>query len=482
MNLKLKICSIFLSAVLLLTLVSCSSQKNSSLPELDEETIVMSYGDYTINEKEFMYILTNVKTEVVMLYEYYYGYTEEQTMSLKIGDKTVADAIKEEAVNRAQKILVIEKLADEAGLTISNQEDIVAIDEYMSDIEYAYGGKDLFEIELVKFGFTREGIERVAKNSLLEELILDQRYGQNGDAKIPSETVQKEFLDNYIAYEAGAFSYVNESAAGYIKYEFQSAEILDYYLNNYARVRQILYKTENKSDAESDLQKLKNKEIKFDDILSKNMSTKHEFVFTKDESKFGEKFENGVFEMPIDSFELIESENGYHIVERVALDTTVLESGSSTSSAKDDVVIQMSRAKILKEAETLMSKLQNGEANEFPEKIDGFSNYTKIEKNFVNKSNTEYKDRLDIISALKIGEYGIYNSKTEGVYIYKRVDFKAEDITDSIYTGIESALINQAFNEYYMSYFDGIEVKNDILDKFDVITIPLLEEDFYMVS
>lgn len=482
MNLKIKICSLALLTAMLFSFISCANQ-NSDLPDLNEDVVVMSYDGYTINEKEFMYILTNVKTEVIMLYEYYYGYTEDQVMSLKIDDLTMADAIKNEAIKRAQKLLVIEKLAGDTGITVSNQEDIAAINEYMSDIEYAYGGKDLFDIELVKFGFTREGIERVAISSLLEELIIEQRYGENGLAKIPAETVNKEFVDNFIAYEAGAFSYVNQSAAGYIKYEFSDSEILDYYKANYVRVRQILYNKENKTEAEADLQKLNSKEIEMKDLASKNKSVKYEFVFAKDGSKFGEKFEKPVFEMNVGKFILVESDSGYHIVERVELDTTVFDgTDSSSSSAKEEVVIQMSRDKIRNEAEDLMSKLQSGESKEFPEKIEGYSNYSKISKNFIHKNSSEYKDRLDIISALKVGDYGKYDSQTEGFYIYKRVDFTEKDITATIYDEIETALISSAFNEYYTSYFDSIEIKNDLLEKFDVITMPLLEEDFYMVG
>jgi hypothetical protein len=466
----------------MLSLVSCANN-DSTLPELDEDVVVMKYGDYTINEKEFMYILTNVKTEVVMLYEYYYGYNEEQTLSSKIGDKTVADAIKEEAVNRAQKMLIIEKLADEAGITISNQEDIAAVDEYMSNIEYAYGGKDLFDVALVKFGFSRKGIERFAKSSLLEQLVIEQRYGENGLAKIPSETVHKEFLDNFLAYEAGAFSYVNESTAAYIKYDYTDAEILDFYKKNYVRVRQVLYSKDNKSEAEADFEKISKGEIEFKDISSKNKSVKYEFVFAKDGSNFGESFEKPVLEMNVDEFKMIESDSGYHIVEKLELDTTVFDGNeASAKSAKDEVVIQMSKNKIFSAAEDLKGKLTDGELKEFPKTVEGFSNYVKIEKNFINKSTGEYNDRLDLISSLKIGEYGIYNSNTEGVYIYKRVDFNESDITASLYSEIETALISVAFNEYYVSYFDSIEVDNDILGKFDVVTIPLLEEDFYMVG
>ena len=482
MNLKLKICSLVLLLAMMISIVSCNND-NSNLPELDEDVVVMSYGDYTINEKEFMYILTSIKTDIVRTYNSYYGFSEEQTLAFVINDKSVAELIMEAAVEFSQKILIIERLADEAGITISNQDDIAAIDEYMSNLEYAYGGKDLFDVALVKFGFSRKGIERVKSNVLLEELIIDQRYGENGLAKIPSETVHKEFLDNFLAYEAGAFSYVNESAASYIKYEYTDAEILDYYSKNYVRVRQVLYDKNNKSEAEADLQKINSGDIELKDISSKNKSVKYEFVFTKDGSNFGESFEKSIFDMSIGEFKLIESDSGYHIVEKVELDTTVFDGNdTSANSAKNEVSVEMSKAKIRSEADALLNKLKSGEFKEFPETIEDFSNYIKIEKNFIYKNTNEYKDRFDLISSLGIGEYGIYNSKTEGVYIYKRVDFSESDITASLYSEIETALISVALNEYYASFFDSIEIKNEHLEKFDVITIPLLEEDFYMVG
>jgi hypothetical protein len=54
-----------------------------------------------------------------------------------------------------------------------------------------------------------------------------------------------------------------------------------------------------------------------------------------------------------------------------------------------------------------------------------------------------------------------------------------KDITASIYTSIEDELTLTEFSEYIQSFYDQIELNEELLSKFDVVTIPKLDGELY---
>ncbi len=499
----IKTVAVILAVLSVFSLTACGSDNNDSSTikptQLDESAIVMRYGDLTLNEKEYMYIASMVKNIMVLEQQQtisnYTGavWTESEILNLDVGDgKIFADLVKEQTVKIAQQLLIVEKLCADSNVKITEQSDLDDISEYISDIEYAYGGTDLFEIALVRMGFTRSGIERYERFYKLYQLLYDHRYGENGVARVPDETVNKEFKENYLRFDGCIFGYIDEGKDSYITYEFTDDAILEYYNENYVKVRHILYKTTNdnkdkkKAEAEVDLQALLNGTAKFEDLKKKTDDNGYEYLFTYD--KMVEPFEKAAFEMNVGDIRLVETEYGYHIVEKLEkteLDLFGNESDETVAKEdkvkgiKSDVITAMSMKKIRDESFELLAKLQSGEIEKYPEETSDKAYYYVFDPNFINKNSSDYKVFIEILSKLKDNEYSEKNIPGEGSYILRRLSFSEKDITTNIYTAIYDNLAGSSFSDYISSYYDSVDVDNEILKRFDVLTIPMLEEEFY---
>ncbi len=457
----------------------------------------MNLDGYTLTESEYMYLLAYVKAMVVYkqqsdLYQYTGKvYEEADILSMPIDeDTTIADYIKEYSVELAQQLLIMEKLADDSGISITNQEDIDAINNYVADIEYAYGGTDLFEIALTRMGFSRSGIERFQKFSVLYSLLSDYRYGENGVAKIPDETVKKYFTENYLKYDGALYSYKGNEGSSVV-FEFTEDELSKYFYDNYTKVCHILYLTKNLSDdkkaekkakAEAALNAINSGEKAFEDFKSDNEDNGYEYTFTYGEMV--EPFEKAAFEMKVGEVRLVESEFGYHIVKKLEMTDTDLngtkgQDGKTTGGMKSSVLSAMSKSKIRNEALDTLKKLQDGVLEKYPEKNKDIAYYVPMSAQYANKTDSGNAYLVSVIGDKEKDKYFEHEIKGEGTYIMRNLSFDEGDITADIYTTINNQLSVEAFSEYTQTFYDNVQTNNDLLNKFDVMTIPMLEEEFY---
>lgn len=489
-----KFLSFLLAVIMLFAFTACGkSEGNSS----GSGEVVISLDGYTLTESEYMYLLAYVKAMVVYnqqnnLYQYTGTvYEEADILAMPVDDDTtIADYIKEYSVELAQQLLIMEKLADTSGISITNQEDIDTINNYVADIEYAYGGTDLFEIALTRMGFSRSGIERFQKFSVLYELLSDYRYGENGVAKIPDETISEYFTENYLKYDGVLYSYTGTDGSN-IVFEFAEEELSEYFYDNYTKVCHILYLTKNLSDdnkaekkakAEAAFDSIKNGEKTIEDLKSENEDNGFEYTFTYGEMV--EAFENAAFEMEVDEVRLVETEYGYHIVKKLPMTDTDLngttdEEGKTTGGIKSTVLTAMSKAKVRNEALETLNKLQNGELSEYPEENTDTEYYVHMSSQFVDKTESGNAYLVSVIGDKEKDTYIEHEISGDGTYIMRNLSFDADDITAEIYTTINNLLSVEAFSEYTKTFYDNVQTNNDLLEKFDVMTIPMLEEEFY---
>ncbi len=508
-----KLLCFVLVAVMALSAVACENTPDDTAggiavgtPDPDGGPYVMSYGDFGLTENEYRYIASYAKDAIVYNQQSYIyqttgmQITEEQVLSMPVsedGKETVADYIKQQTVQLAQQILIFEKLAYDAKLTITDESDIETINGYISDVEYAYGGTDLFEIALARLGFARSGIERMQKVSVLYELMFENRYGENGTAKISEETVKKYFTDNFYKYDGALYSYVDSDKGEYYKFEFSDAEIKEYFDKNYVKVCHVLYMTvdkktgeklgddkvaEKKSAAESALQAIKNGEKTISDFEKENEDSNSEYVFTYDEMV--ENFEKAAFEMEAGEVRVVETEYGFHLMQKLEktdddLHGTVGEDGKTSGGIESEVIVVMSSSKIRNEALSDLTKLQNGELKKYSEESSDKSYYSLLEAGFVDKTETDYKTLVDIIAELEVGKYSEEEFPTEGTYIIRRLEFTVDEITSGIYSTIEEQLSAEAFNEYIENFYDEIQIDSELMKKFELSMLPALEEEFY---
>ncbi len=501
-----KIIAVFLLMGIIVGCCACNGGEGSSADNgqttIDKDKAVISYENFGLTEEEYRYIATYVKNAIVSNQQsYLYQYTGQvydvdDILSMPAAEGTVADYIKKQTIEFAQQMLVIEKLCADAGLTITNQTDIDNINSYIADVEFAYGGKDLFEIALTRLGFSRSGMERFERFSMLYELFYEDRYGDNGKAPIPADTVKKYFADNYYKYDGCIYAYVDSNKGEYVKFDFSDDEITQYFNENYVKVRHILYKTVDKTNqplkddekaakkdkADAALNALKNGEKKFDDLKSETEDNGYEYVFTRGEMV--ENFEKASFEMEIGEIRLVETQYGYHVIEKLEktdedLNGVKNDKGELKGGIKSDVIIAMSQNKVRSEALELLEKLNSGEVEKYPEEDENTAYYSLMKAAFVNKNDTSYKSLIELIEKLEENKYIEKEFASDGTYILRKLELKDDDITSEIYNSIEEQLAAEAFSEYVKSHYDKININNELMEKFDVVTLPLLEDEFY---
>ena len=492
-----KMILVALSVLLVLSSVGCAGDDSDATADnaINTKGVVMSYGDETLDAKEFRFIAAYIKDNVIYNQQYYLQqytgvtYTEEQILAMNVDEKrTFGQYIEDYAIEFSQQLLIIKSLCNKSNIVITEQEDIDEIADYISGIEAAFGGKDYFEIELSDLGFSREGIKKLKEYSYLYDLLFDSRYGKNGTAKLPEVDVKKYFVENYIRCDGVFYSYYNEGAP--IKYEYTDDEIEEYFNDKYVKVRHILYSTTNlsKEKAEAKKQKatdafnaIKNGEKLFEDFVKDNEDSGSEYVFTY--GKMVKPFEEASFEMQIGEVRLVETEYGFHIVEKLEktnedLFGKVGDDGKTTGGVKNAVIENMSSQTIRAEALEILKKLQNGELTEYPKKSDDKKYYNVIESTFLRKddANSEF-----FIKALEKQEKDVYfDCELYGTYILRNLAFTGDDITSSIYSSIEESLSVEAFYEYVQSFYDDIEINEDKIEQIQILKLPSLSNSFFV--
>lgn len=501
--------SLLLAFIMLLSSLavfsSCNKAEDGVTSDIDSnETIVMQYGDIVLTDSEYKYIASYIKDAIIYNQKnYLYQYTgqvyeEADILAMQIDEnKTVADYIREYSVEFAQQMIITEKLCADANISITEQSDIDKIDGYVSDIEYAYGGEDLFEIELVKKGFSRSGIERFQKFYVLHELLYDARYGENGFARISDESIKKHFVENYFKYDGVMYSYINGTDGSPITFEFSDEEINAYFNKNYVKVRHILYKTvdstgkklsedvvaQKKATAEAATNSIKSGEKTFDDFKDQTEDVQHEYVFTY--GKMVKEFEKASFEMAVGETRLVETEYGYHIIEKLEMTDTDLngvadEKGEVKGSRKNEVVTAMSTAKIHDEAMDTLSKLNDGTLEKYPEQDKEKAYYVPMGSSFIDKNDANYASLVDILKNIELGVYTEKVFSGDATYILRNIAFTEDDITDEIYSSIEETMAVEAYSEYVQTFYDSVVINKEFVDNFDIISLPLLDEEFYV--
>lgn len=494
-----RLLSVVLAVFMLFSLSACGGDGGSSG---DGSEVVMRYGDYTLSEKDYMYIISSFKSQLVEYYQtsfaqYGMTYEEADILAMQMDeDTTIAQYIEELSLEFAQQMLIFEKLCADVNISISDQSDIDTINGHLDDIVYAYGGEDLFEIEMARIGIAKSSIERYLRANVYYELIHEYRYGDNGIAAIPAETVYAEFLENYLRYDGALFSYGDYSTGEAYTFEYADEEIAAYFDTEFVKVRHILYKTvnssnqkleedkiaEKKAKAEASLEAILNGEKTLDDLKEETEDSGYEYIFTYDQMV--DNFETAAFEMEIGEVRLVETEYGYHIIEKLAktaedLSGVTDEEGKTEGGCKDDVISAMSVAQIRSEALELLAKLQSGEVKEYPEEDSDKAYYLPMEASLINKNESNYATFIEMLSEIEEGKFAEKNFVGDASYVIRRLSLTSEDITADIYASIEDSLALTAFGEYVQSFYDKIEINNELIEKFDVITVPTLDSELY---
>ncbi len=511
-----RVISLLLAVFMLFSFVACGSSNIDSpfgeLVESDGSEKVMQLGDYYLTEREFYYIASHIKDSVIYYYQSYYYSTygvvpsAEEIMKMPHpSDKKrmFADYVKECAIEVAQQLLVVEKLCADSGIKLTNADDINAIKKYIDELEYAYGGEDLFAIKLEELGYSKSGIVRVEQMYHLSDLLLEYRYGDNGVARIPEETVNKYFVENYIRYDGASYNYFKTVEDATKLFQFTDDEIVSFFKENYVRVNHVLYmtvdsnnkplsdeaKAKKKAAADAALAKINSDgddKKKLEDFKKENEDSNFTYTFTY--GQMVDAFEKAAFgEWKDGEVKLVETEYGYHLMEKVemtdeeinkAIFGETTEDGKTKGGSKNTVIVNMANEKIKEIGLEEAKKIADGEIEGYPESDKDKAYYEVKASSFIAKDDPQYEALLEMIKDSKNGEF-VYKALDGGVYIVRKLEFTEKDITSEIYDKIESSYVNDAYWEYVQSHYDTMDINNELINKIDFSKLPALEDEFY---
>lgn len=132
---------------------------------------------------------------------YYYMMYGMSYIDEKIGDKTVKEYMNDYALDMCKQYVVVERLFDELGLTISEEEqsliDIQVNNMWNND-----------EAQYKKIGISKETLQKVTENSYKEGAVFEKYYEVGGLNGTTEEDIKAYLEDNYarVKYITFAFS------------------------------------------------------------------------------------------------------------------------------------------------------------------------------------------------------------------------------------------------------------------------------------
>lgn len=189
------ICGIFIFCVLILC--GCSSgQKSAVMGENSAPQGLLSYGNNTIPDGVFQFLLSQSKTTRLYAQN---GNAEDskEFWDTKNGDKTLGQTIFDETLNSALAILYYADVAQKNGVTLTQQQRDNA-EQKMQIMVDSYGSRDNFNNEMLKF---KTGYNTLRDYYLLEELAqkgADILLGEGGADAITQKELVSYYEQNFV--------------------------------------------------------------------------------------------------------------------------------------------------------------------------------------------------------------------------------------------------------------------------------------------
>lgn len=236
-----------------------------------------------------------------------------------------------------------------------------------------------------------------------------------------------------------------------------------YFLEHYYTVRHILY-----------TDKAKATQVYEDILAGKTTFAEHEkdtkdsgVQYTFTDGTMVEEFQEAAKTMEVGSYQLVETDYGWHLMTRLELDTV---NGFSAS----DAVAAMSREVLLEDAKKKLAALKAGEAFAEPEKgaLYTYSKSTLLEL------AKQLPALQEAFKNAEVGEYFMLDATGYGIFILQKQATTEKDL-EEVYETVEEGLISDAYYEYIHTFFDSVTVNQEVLKRFNVRTASALDDIFY---
>lgn len=206
MNLKKRLAALLLVLCMAISLVGCGD--TTWIAEIDGETVPSGLYIYfqTDGYGDALYQLYQEDDSYLMQYLYYYNYRtvmpEVLTIQLSSGE-TVEEHMNSYALDMCKQTVVVERLFDELGLSIS-PEDRDVIDAQLRN-EWTNNG-DMWE----KAGVSQDSLKLALESHYKEDAVFDAYYEIGGINGTTEEEIENYFADNYARVKYMTFTFADD--------------------------------------------------------------------------------------------------------------------------------------------------------------------------------------------------------------------------------------------------------------------------------
>lgn len=135
---------------------------------------------------------------------YYYMMYGMSYLDQKVGDKTVPEYMNDYALSMSKQYIVVEKLFDELGLELS-EDDKKLIDSQVNSLWN--NNAEQFE----KIGVGKESIKKVTTNAVKEDKVFNAYYEVGGINGTTEDDIKAYLEDNYVRVKFMTFNYADSA-------------------------------------------------------------------------------------------------------------------------------------------------------------------------------------------------------------------------------------------------------------------------------
>lgn len=376
---------------------------------------------------------------------------------------TWADYVESEFCN----MLIAMQFCEKHGLTVTDESVSAEIDSLIESYIETAGSKDLLNLELAEYGADYDMLVEYL-NCYQYINVMREYLADDGTLTVSDDEIV-EYLSDYHNYDYIFFNALDESNQPIVYEDITTEQAEEYFLSNYVTVKHILYltqdltdekKLEKKEKAEANLAAIQAGTAEFSDFEDDNEDSNIEYTFTY--GTMVSQFEEAAYDMEVGELRVVETAYGYHLMLKEELDTDAFD------NIESEVKAAMSSRRIKEQAQTLLDKIESGEA-QFGESED--EEYEYYEGFVISKTDTTLpEDMIEQMGETAVGDYFLYTYGSYGYFIFKHVEFDEEDI-EAYSETVSSILVDEKFTEYMTELSKSVVINTEEMSKFDIKTV-----------
>lgn len=290
MKILKKVLLLMLVLATLLPLASCGGKS----------VTVIEFNGEKMTSNVFSYMLSENKSYLLAMY----GMTDSAdlwNMQITEGGETIGDNFKNQIVETAKNLVVAKAVAKEYGITIS-EENKAAVQKVVDECIATYGSKAKWGMYLSKFGINIDEFIQYMEDNYLVNQVAEYICSENGPYPVDESKLFEGYKEKYSYVQHILFNldFKHKNEAG------QSVVMTDE------------EKAARKKELEELAEKMTKGEAKWEDYVSQNEDGGTTYTVTDDNS-FVKNFQDAALDMEVGEYRLVETEYGYHLMNRLEL-------------------------------------------------------------------------------------------------------------------------------------------------------------------